>query len=576
MQPIAAPLALLALVSALPPQDPGAGGDRPFARRFSTRSPVVAQNGMAATSHPLASQIAIDVLQAGGSAVDAAIAANAAIGLMEPVGNGIGGDLFAIVWDPETKRLWGLNASGRSPQGLDLAGLRERLGERTKIPPMGPLPVTVPGCVDGWAELHARFGKLEFAALLAPAIRYAREGFPVTQVIAGYWQGNLRAFERAPELAELRGAIRDTYTIDGEPPREGDVFTNPRLADTLAHLAEHGPRAFYEGELASRMDAYFRRVGSALRKQDLAAHRSEWVEPISTSYRGVEVYELPPNGQGLAALEMLNVLEGYDLAAMGHNSAEYLHVQVEAKKLAFADRARWYADPAFYEPPLERLLSKEYAAARRAQIDLEKAAAAVDPGPPPHGDTIYLCTADASGMMVSLIQSNYRGMGSGLIPDGMGFMLQDRGELFTLEEGHPNVYAPAKRPFHTIIPAFAMRDGKPWLAFGVMGGSMQPQGHVQILCHLIDFGMDVQQAGDAPRYNHEGSSEPTGEWMDDGGVVHLESGVGEAVRKALQERGHRLETRGSYGGYQAILFDAGRGVYFGASEMRKDGQVCGY
>ncbi|HVS17639.1 MAG TPA: gamma-glutamyltransferase, partial [Planctomycetota bacterium] len=383
MQPIAPAAALLALVSALPPQDSAAGGDRPFATRFATRSPVAARNGMAATSHPLASQIAIDVLQAGGSAVDAAIAANAALGLMEPVGNGIGGDLFAIVWDPATERLWGLNASGRSARGLDLAGMRARLGERTKIPPMGPLAVTVPGCVDGWAELHARFGKLEFAELLAPAIRYAREGFPVSQVIAGYWRGNLRAFERYDELDALRGAIADTYTIDGRAPREGDVFTNPDLAATLAHLAEHGPRSFYEGELAERMDAYFQRVGCALRKDDLVAHRSEWVEPISTTYRGVTVYELPPNGQGLAALQMLNVLEGYDLAALGHNSAEYLHLQVEAKKLAFADRARWYADPDFYEPPLEMLLSKEYAAARRAKIDPEKAASAVDAGPPP-------------------------------------------------------------------------------------------------------------------------------------------------------------------------------------------------
>jgi gamma-glutamyltranspeptidase/glutathione hydrolase len=578
MQQAAALLALLAAVIPARAQDaaPGAGGDRPFATRFATRSPVIARNGMAATSHPLASQIAVDVLQAGGSAVDAAIAANAALGLMEPVGNGLGGDLFALVWDPKTERLWGLNGSGRSARGLDLAGLRERLGEGQRIPAYGPLSVTVPGCADGWGALHARFGRLPFEQVLAPAIRYAREGFPVTQVIAGYWAANLRAFERARELEGLREPIAAVYTLEGRAPREGDVFRNPDLARTLEALAEHGARAFYEGELADRMDAYFRRVDCPLRKEDLAAHRSEWVEPISTTYRGVALCELPPNGQGLAALQMLNILEGYDLAALGHNSAEYLHVQVEAKKLAFADRARFYADPRFYDAPLERLLSKEYAAARRALIDPEKAARSVEAGPPPQGDTIYLCTADASGMMVSLIQSNYRGMGSGLVPDGLGFMLQDRGELFTLEEGHPNVYAPAKRPFHTIIPAFALKDGKPWIAFGVMGGAMQPQGHVQILCNLLDFGMNLQEAGDAPRYNHEGSSEPTGQEMTDGGVLCLESGIGEAVRKVLAERGHRIQTRGSYGGYQAILWDAERGVYFGASEMRKDGQVSGF
>jgi gamma-glutamyltranspeptidase/glutathione hydrolase len=571
----AALVTLLAVVSPVSAQV-GSGGDRPFATRFATRSPVLARQGMAATSHPLASQIAVDVLQAGGSAVDAAIAANAALGLMEPVGCGLGGDLFAIVWDPKTERLWALNGSGRSARGLDLAGMRARVGEGKRIPSTGPLPVTVPGCADGWGELHARFGRLPLEDVLAPAVRYAREGFPVTAVIAGYWASNLRAFERAPELEGLREPIAVLYTLDGRAPREGDVFKNPELARTLETLGAKGTRAFYEGELADALDAYFRRVDCPLRKEDLAAHRSEWVEPISVNYRGVTLCELPPNNQGLAALQMLNILEGYDLAALGHNSAEYLHLQVEAKKLAFADRARFYADPDFYEAPLERLLSKEYAAARRAQIDLEKAAQSVDAGPPPQGDTIYLCTADASGMMVSLIQSNYRGMGSGLIPDGLGFMLQDRGELFSLQDGHPNAYAPGKRPFHTIIPAFALKDGKPWIAFGVMGGAMQPQGHVQILCNLVDFGMNLQEAGDAPRYCHEGSSEPTGQEMSDGGTLCLESGIGEDVRQALESRGHKVQTRGSYGGYQAILWDAERGVYWGASEMRKDGQVSGF
>lgn len=571
-------LSALALATVAEHALPQSGrGDRIAGAPFATRSMVIARNGMAATSHPLATQIAVNVLERGGNAVDAAIAANAALGLMEPTGNGIGGDLFALVWDPETETLHGLNASGRSPLGLDLATLKRELGGKRSIPSLGPLPVSVPGCVSGWGALHERFGSLEFAELLAPAIRYAKEGFPLTQVIAHHWRSNLRAFER--RAASIPGIenVRATYTIDGEAPAEGQVFANPDLARTLEAIAEGGARAFYEGELAERMDAYFEKVGCYLRKEDLARHRAEWVEPISTTYRGATVYELPPNGQGLAALQMLNVLEGFDLAAMGHNSADALHVLVEAKKLAFADRARLYADPDFYAAPLERLLSKEYAKERRALIDMDHAAMSVDVGLPDGGDTIYLCTADASGMMVSLIQSNYRGMGSGLVPDGMGFMLQDRGELFALEEGHPNVYAPGKRPFHTIIPAFATRDGEPWLAFGLMGGAMQPQGHVQILCNLLDFGMNLQEAGDAARFEHSGSSEPTGSTMTRGGTLALESGIAPEVVAELSERGHTIPTRGGYfGGYQAIEWDPVNRVYRGATEMRKDGQVGGW
>ena len=553
-------------------------GDRPVPGPFSTRSPVLARSGMAATSQPLASQVAIDVLKAGGSAVDAAIAANATLGLMEPTGNGIGGDLFAIVWDPKSKQLHGLNASGRSPLGLDLDGLKERLGERKQIPLFGPLPVSVPGAVSGWGELHARFGKLEWKALFAPAIDYARKGFPVSQVIAHDWAMNLRRFgDNRADLSDLENLER-TFTFDGRAPRVGEIFKNPDLARTLERIAAGGASAFYTGPLAEAMVRTFERTGCALTARDLAEHRAEWVDPVSVRYRTVDVYELPPNGQGVAALQMLAMLEGFDLKALGHNSPDYLHLQVEAKKLAFADRARFYADPAFAEIPLAGLLSDEYAAERRKLIDLEHAAQTDAHGNPrlEQGDTVYLTVADSEGMMVSLIQSNYVGMGSGLVPDGLGFVLQDRGALFTLEPGHPNVYAAGKRPFHTIIPAFAMKDGQPWLAFGVMGGAMQPQGHVQILCNLIDFGMNVQQAGDAARYNHTGSSQPTGSVMSSGGVLHLESGIGAEVRTALSKRGHAIDTAGSYGGYQAILWDAAQGVYHGASEMRKDGQVAGY
>lgn len=552
------------------------GGDRIAGAPFASRSAVIARHGMAATSHPLASQAAVDVLKAGGSAVDAAIAANAVLALAEPTGCGLGGDLFAIVWDPASKKLHGLNASGRAPRGLSLAQMRELVGERGKIPSLGPLSVSVPGAVSGWGALHGRFGKLPLADVLAPAIRYAEEGIPIPQTIAHHWRANVASFERQEQAIGDLAGFRKTFLIDGRAPAEGDVFANPDLGRTLATIAKEGTDTFYKGELADRMDAYFQRVGCFLRKEDLAQHTADWVDPISTTYRGVEVCELPPNGQGLAALQMLNVLEGFDLAQMGRGSADLLHVLVESKKLAFADRARLYVDPAFFDVPLERLLSKDYAAQRRKLIDLEKALPAIDAGLPDGGDTIYLATADQSGMMVSLIQSNYRGMGSGLVPDGLGFGLQDRGELFALDPAHPNVYAPGKRPFHTIIPAFALKDGVPWMAFGVMGGDLQPQGHVQILVNRIDFGLGIQEAGDAPRFEHTGSSDPLGTLMTDGGRLHLESGIGADVRAELERRGHRLGSGGYFGGYQAIEWDAERGVYLGATEMRKDGQVCGY
>ncbi|MDH3840567.1 MAG: gamma-glutamyltransferase [Chromatiales bacterium] len=541
-------------------------GDDPFA----SRSEVIAPHGMAATSQPLATQIALDILKAGGSAVDAAIAANAALGLMEPTGCGIGGDLFAIVWDGTAKRLHGLNASGRSPRALSLKYFREQGLER--IPERGPLPVSVPGAVDGWFELHARFGRLPMEELLAPAIAYARHGFPVTEVIAWHWARNAKILQGYPGFAEV-------FMPAGKAPAKGEVFRNPRLADTYRKIAEGGRDAFYRGEIAATIERYLSENGGFLSAADLADHKSEWVEPLSSSYRGYEVWELPPNGQGIAALQMLNILEDYDIAAMGFGSADYLHVLVETKKLVYADRARYYTDPQFEEVPVDWLLSADYAAQRRGLIDMRRAADAVEAGAAPieHGDTIYLAVADREGNMVSLIQSNFSGMGSGMTPPGLGFILQNRGELFSLDPVHANVYAPGKRPFHTIIPAFVTRAGEPWLAFGVMGGAMQPQGHVQVLVNMVDFGMNLQQAGDAPRIRHVGSAQPTGEHAAGGGEIWMESGFDAAVIAELQRRGHRTDIRGqAYGGYQAIARDRDNGVWVGASESRKDGHAAGY
>jgi gamma-glutamyltranspeptidase/glutathione hydrolase len=551
----------------------GYAGSRPSGSLVPTRSEVIAMQGMAATSQPLASQVALDVLKRGGTAVDAAIAANATIGLMEPTGNGVGGDLFAIVWDAKTKKLYGLNGSGRSPGSLTLATLRSELKKLNSptIPRTGPLPVSVPGTVDGWFELHGKFGRLPMKELLAPAIGYARSGFPVTEVIAEGWARNAKLLAKYPGFAE-------TYMPNGRAPAKGEVFRNPLLANTLQAIAEGGRDAFYKGDIARRIETYMRANGGYLTAADMDAHHSEWVEPVSTNYRGYDVWELPPNTQGIAALQMLNILEAYDLKSMGFGSADYLHLLIEAKKLAFEDRARFYADPEFARIPLKGLLSKEYAAKRRKLIgDRAAPEYPADTKALDQSDTIYMTVADAAGNMVSLIQSNYRGMGSGMTPTGCGFVLQDRGELFSLEDGHTNLYAPGKRPFHTIIPAFVTKDGKPWLSFGVMGGGMQPQGHVQILVNLIDFGMNLQEAGDAPRARHDGSSEPTGERMRNGGTVALEVGALPATVKALEARGHKVSVTndGDFGGYQAILRNA-EGVYFGASESRKDGAAQGY
>jgi gamma-glutamyltranspeptidase / glutathione hydrolase len=560
--------------------------DRVTGKNFATRSEVLGRHGMVCTSVPAATQVGLDILKRGGSAVDAAIAANATLGLMEPVSNGVGGDLFAIVYSAKENKLYGINGSGRSPLGLSYDQMKAELAKlhRETLPPTGMLPITVPGTVDAWAELHKKFGKLKLSDDLASAIHYAEEGFPVTELIAYYWGRSV------PLYKDLPGAFLETYTLDGKgrTPAKGDIFKNPALAKTLRLIGKKGRDALYKGEIADKIDNFMRANGGFLRKVDFEKHTSTWVEPVSTSYRGYDVFELPPNGQGIATLQIFNILEGFDLRAMGRNSPDTLHTMIEAKKLVWADRAKFYTDPAFAKIPMTGLLSKSYAAERRKLIDPQHAARQIEPGNPAldHGDTIYLCTADDEGNMVSLIQSNYRGMGSGIVVPGLGFMFHDRGQLFSMDPSHANVYAPGKRPFHTIIPGFVMKDGKPWEAFGVMGGGMQPQGHVQVLTNQIDFGLGVQEAGDASRWQHESGQEPTGKGVtesgakvDAAGFVDLESGIPYETARELRKKGHDVRFDvGGYGGYQAIKVEMhdGQRVYVGASESRKDGQAAGY
>lgn len=565
-------------------QDLGPGA-RPVGADWS-RSPVVAQHGIAATAQPLASQVAIDILKQGGSAVDAAIAVNATLGLMEPTGCGIGGDLFAIVWDPKTKKLYGLNGSGRAPMGRSLeetvAKSAAVVGAGKGIPPLGALPVTVPGAVGGWFELHGRFGRLPMKKVFAPAIGYAKDGFPVSPVIAYYLQRNLAAFERRLPMIDEFDNARRTYFANGAP-KAGEIFKNPDLAATYEKLAKGGRDAFYRGEIARTIDAYMKRIGGDLRFEDFAAHKSEWVEPGCVDYRGYDVCELPPNGQGFAALQMLNILKNVDFSKLPRGGAEAFHYMAEAKRLAFEDVARYYADPQFTDVPTGWLLSDEYGEERFALIDPAMAMAAPSPGVAPklegEGDTTYFTVADKDGMMVSLIQSNFRGMGSGLVADGLGFMFQDRGELFNLDPDHPNAYAPGKRPFQTIIPAFVMKDGAPFMSFGLMGGGMQPQGHAQIIVNMIDYGMNIQEAGDAARFHHDGGREPTGVDGDPRGLLQLEPGVPAETVERLKSFGHKTEIVADgvvFGGYQAIIRDPETGAYWGATEMRKDGTVAGY
>ena len=557
---------------------PGWGYDRITGELFASRSEVMGQNGMAATSHPLATQIAVDILKQGGHAVDAAIAANAALGLMEPTGNGLGGDMFAIVWDQSAQELTGYNGSGRSPEDLSLEWFQENGYQ--DIPKRGPLPVSVPGVIDGWFALHERYGQLEMADILAPTIDYAENGHPVHELIAWYWDRTV------PILAPYPGFI-EQFTVDGRSPQAGEIWKNPNYADTMRILVDEGRDGFYKGELARRISDYMAENDGFLDYDDLANHQGEWVEPVSTNYRGYDVWQIPPNGQGIAGLQILNVLEGFDFSEIEFGSAEHVHLFVEAKKLAFEDRARHYADPDYMEVDVDWLISKEYAAKRRELIDSNQSARTVEAGRPElnEGDTIYLTTADQYGNMVSFIQSNYRGMGSGMTPPGAGFILQNRGEMFVLKEGHPNTFAPAKRPFHTIIPAFITENGQPWVSFGLMGGGMQPQGHAQIVMNLVDFDMGLQEAGDAPRIHHTGSTEPTGQalQMTDGGEINLESGFDYDTIRGLLDRGHRVSwARGPFGGYQAIMVNHDQRtepptrVYRGASESRKDGQAAGF
>ncbi len=543
----------------------------PHTYRGSRRSVVMAPRGMVATSQPLAAQAGIEILKSGGNAIDAAIAVNAVLGVVEPMSCGIGGDLFAIVWEAESGELTGLNASGRAPYAATIdhyAGLGHDY-----VPGTGPLNWSVPGCVDGWSCLLDRFGTLSMSQVLEPAIFYAENGFPVSDIIARDWAGS------TPLLKPWSESVR-VYLPGGKAPEPGAVFRNPDLARSYRILAEGGRDAFYKGEIADAVVTCSRDIGGLFSPEDFRDHASTWDDPVGVDYRGQTVWELPPSGQGIAALQMLNILEGYDLAETGCLSAETLHLQIEAKKLAYADRAVFYADPAFADVPVEALLSKDYADRQRARIDPRRAAVDVPAGDPilQHGDTAYMTVVDEDRNAVSFIQSIFRGFGSGIVPERTGFPIQNRGQLFSLDSTHRNALAPHKRPFHTIIPAMVTRDGKPWLTFGLMGGAMQPQGHVQVLCGMIDFGMDVQEAGDATRFQHFGSAEPTGAPMEaGGGWVNVEEGIEEGVFRRLEEMGHRISRSShGYGGYQAIRIDPESGMLHGASEPRKDGCAIGY
>lgn len=549
--------------------------DRLTGKSFATRSEVLSRNGMVASSQPLATQVGLDILKSGGNAFDAAIAVNACLGLMEPTGCGVGGDLFALFWDAGNLQIRGLNGSGRSAKGASLEDMKNALSliGCEEIPDFGPLSVSIPGCVDAWLSINQEYGKLSMQEILAPAIAYARQGFPVSELIAHYWKSSIESRKDFPGFLE-------TFTLPGNrAPQKGELWKNDDLANTYTAIAEEGRGSFYEGSMATIMAKYLESTGSFLRTDDFATHASEWVSPIHTSYRGYDIWELPPNGQGLAALQMLNILEGYEFSEIPFGSTEHLHLFIEAKKLAFADRAKQYADPDFCDIPLEHLLSKDYADSRRKRINPDKAALEIpaDPSVLKNGDTVYLCTADKEGNMVSFIQSNYYGMGSGMCPPGLGFGFQNRGRSFAMDPGHANCYAPGKRPFHTIIPAFITQVCHPLCAFGVMGGDTQPQAHVQIVQNLIDFGMNLQEAGDAPRIVHSGDSEPTGKIMTDGGKVSVESGISDDVIAQLEQKGHTFkEGKDSFGGYQAIWRDPQTGVYSGASESRKDGHAAGY
>jgi gamma-glutamyltranspeptidase/glutathione hydrolase len=551
--------------------------DREAGSMIQTRSEVIGQRGMVATSQPLATQVGLQILKNGGNAIDAAIGANAAMGLMEPTGNGIGGDLFAIIWHADSGQLYALNASGRSPLGLSYDRLMEILEEKGEddIPALDLLSISVPGAIDGWFEMHDRFGSASMEEILAEPIWYAENGFPVSEAISASWKRS------APWLSRQPGAFKETFTFDGRGPEKGEIFKNPDLGNTFRLLATQGRDAFYRGEITENIDAWMKENDGYLRYEDFDKHTSTWVEPQTVNYRGYDVYQVGGNVQGTAVLQMLNILEGYDLSETGFATAETFHLMIEAKKLAFEDRAKHYVDEDFYDIPYEILLSKEYAEERRSLIG-DRARADLTTGVDvlEDGDTIYLTTADKDGNMVSLIQSNFRGMGTGFVVPGTGFSFQNRGELFSLDPNHPNRYEPDKRPFHTIIPGFIMKDGEPFMTLGNMGGAYQPMGHVSLITNVIDFGMNMQQAGDALRWTHRGSTQPT-DGLDDTltsvGQVSIESSVDPQVVRDLRAMGHRIQVGNSFfGRFQAIMRDLNNGVYYGASEARVDGQAAGY
>ena len=542
------------------------GYDRITGLEFASRSEVIATNGMAATSHPLATQTAISILKNGGNAIDAAIAANAVLGLVEPTGCGIGGDLFAIIWSADEKKLFGLNSSGPAPKNISINKLKQKGLE--KIPPYGPLPVTVPGAVAGWVSIHKKFGLLEFNKLFNDAINYAENGFPVTELVSYY-------LERSSEIFAAYPNFKDVWMPNGKTPKKGEIFINKNLAENYKEIANTYGKSFYSGKIAENIVNTVNAQGGFFSMSDLNSFEPEWINPVSTNYRGYDVWELPPNGQGIAALQILNILERFDIESMGFGTSEYIHLFTEAKKVVYEDRAKYYADTNFSNIPVEKLISKEYANERSKLINLKKSSKSFNPGNLEIGDTIYLTVADSFGNMVSLIQSNYRGMGSGVVPDNTGFMLQDRGEMFSLDPNHMNSLMPGKRPFHTIIPAFVTKNDKPFISFGLMGGAMQPQGHAQIIVNLVDFKMNLQEAGDAPRIRHVGSSQPTGEKMLDGGYLSLEKSFDKNEISKLKKMGHKFQyDLGGFGGYQAIMIKDG--VYYGASESRKDGHASGY
>ena len=542
------------------------GYDRITGLEFASRSEVIATNGMAATSHPLATQTAISILKNGGNAIDAAIAANAVLGLVEPTGCGIGGDLFAIIWSADEKKLFGLNSSGPAPKNISINKLKQKGLE--KIPPYGPLPVTVPGAVAGWVSIHKKFGLLEFNKLFNDAINYAENGFPVTELVSYY-------LERSSEIFAAYPNFKDVWMPNGKTPKKGEIFINKNLAENYKEIANTYGKSFYSGKIAENIVNTVNAQGGFFSMSDLNSFEPEWINPVSTNYRGYDVWELPPNGQGIAALQILNILERFDIESMGFGTSDYIHLFTEAKKVVYEDRAKYYADTNFSNIPVEKLISKEYAKERSKLINLKKSSKSFNPGNLENGDTIYLTVADRFGNMVSLIQSNYRGMGSGVVPDNTGFMLQDRGEMFSLDPNHMNSLMPGKRPFHTIIPAFVTKNDKPFISFGLMGGAMQPQGHAQIIVNLVDFKMNLQEAGDAPRIRHVGSSQPTGEKMLDGGYLSLEKSFDKNEISKLKKMGHKFQyDLGGFGGYQAIMIKDG--VYYGASESRKDGHASGY